>query len=344
MIDDLKFIHERDAQDALGVAEKQWQQLKQTYGVDTSALRFGEVTNVIVGGMGGSALAATLFTSWPRLTVPYEVVRSYSIPAHVNEHTLFIASSYSGNTEETLEALAAAEARGAQIVVIAAGGKLAEIATEKNYPFYQIPTGYQPRMAVYYNFAALVELFDGSGLTKGTVQELHETADWLSHHIQQWLPTVPASQNKAKQFAQEMLGRSVVVYAGPVFSPVAYKWKINVNENAKQVAWAGQYPEFNHNEFLGWTKQPVDKPYAVIDIRSNFEHERIQKRFEISERLLSGMRPAPEIVVPEGETLLKQLFWTIVLGDFASLYLALLNNLNPTPVVLIEKLKQALTE
>ncbi|HET9173958.1 MAG TPA: SIS domain-containing protein, partial [Candidatus Saccharimonadales bacterium] len=126
--------------------------------------------------------------------------------------------------------------------------------------------------------------------------------------------------------------------------PAAYKWKISFNENGKHVAWWNQYPEFNHNEFMGWTEQPVDKPYTVIDLRSSLEHPRIQKRFEVSERLLSGRRPAPIVVNAEGNTLLEQLLWVITLGDFTTIYTALASGINPAPVDLIEKFKKSLDD
>jgi glucose/mannose-6-phosphate isomerase len=139
-----------------------------------------------------------------------------------------------------------------------------------------------------------------------------------------------------------MIGKSVVVYGGPKLWPAAYKWKISFNENSKQVAWAGAIPEFNHNEFIGWSKQPHDKPYAVVDLRSHLEHERVQKRFEVTERLLSGLRPAPHVVQAQGATLLEQLLWTVAFGDFVSLYTGILNGLNPAPVELVEKFKKEL--
>jgi glucose/mannose-6-phosphate isomerase len=153
---------------------------------------------------------------------------------------------------------------------------------------------------------------------------------------------VPTSKNPAKQLALELIGKSVVVYAGPKLFPAANKFKICLNENAKNVAWVNQYSEFNHNEFIGWSSHPVDKPYAVVEIRSNLENERIQKRFVVSERLLSGLRPAPEVVVPQGKTVLQQVLWASNFADFASLYVALLNGLNPTPVDLVERLKKEL--
>jgi len=344
VLDDLKLIHERDAQDTLGIAEKQWQQLEHVFSPEP-AFQTDHVYNVVYAGMGGSALAALYIHSWPKLGEPFEVLRDYDIPPYVDSDTLFIAASYSGNTEETLSALAQAEAKGAQIAVIAGGGKLADIARDKHYPLILLPKAEQPRYAVLYNLKALVILLEQAGLLQDTaVQELTQTADFLKTAVQPWLPTVPTSKNPAKQIAQEVIGKSAVIYAGPKLWPAAYKWKISFNENAKHIAWTNQFSEFNHNEFMGWTKQPVQKPYAVIDLRSNLEHPRIQKRFEVTERLLSGMRPAPIVVEVQGATVLEQLLWTTAFGDFVTLYTALLNGLNPAPVDLIEKFKKSLDD
>ena len=343
MLDDLKQIHERDAQDALGVAEKQWQQLEQTYQASFSPQ--ADISNVVVAGMGGSALAADLAKIWPSLSVPTAVVRDYDIPGYIGKNTLFVASSYSGNTEETLSALEAAEKKEAQIAVVAAGGKLAEIANQKSYAFFQLKSDMQPRMAVFSNLAALVQLFSQAGLVgQESQQELKDAAQWLSEQTKKWVPTVPESENEAKKIAQELMGKSVVIYSGQKLYPVAYKWKININENAKHIAWCNRYPELNHNEMIGWTEQPVQKPYAVVELRSALEHARVQKRFEVTERMLSGRRPAPIVVEPKGDSLLSQLLWSVVLGDFVSIYLALLNGVNPTPVELVEKFKLALNE
>lgn len=342
-LDDLKMIHERDAQDALGVASKQWQQLLHKYEVDLSSIDKAKISNIVVAGMGGSALPAVFLSSWPGTNVPLEIVRSYDIPKYVGEHTLFISSSYSGNTEETLAALGAAESSKAQIVVIAAGGKLAEHARQRHYSLFEIPSGIQPRMSSFYFLATFVQLLEPLDLVAaGSADELNETAGWLKQYVAAWQPDVITSNNPAKKLALELMGRSVVVYSGPKLFPAANKFKICLNENAKNIAWVNQYPEFNHNEFIGWSSHPIDKPYAVVEIRSDIEHERVQKRFAVTERLLSGRRPAPEVIEPIGETLLQQLLWTANFNDFVSLYLALLNGLNPTPVDLVEKFKQEL--
>lgn len=341
MLDDLKYIHSKDKSDALGVASAQWQQLVQRFEVSWAT---SNIENVVVAGMGGSALAASFVTSWPKVRVPFEVVRDYDIPPYVSEKTLFIASSYSGNTEETLSALKQAEVAKAQIAIISAGGALADIADKKEYPFYRLPGDYQPRMAVFYNFAALIQLLvDIQLVDASVVDELKQTSEFLAKESKNWGADIATTNNQAKQIALEMVGKSPVIYGG-ILAPATYKWKTNFNENSKNVAWCNQFPEFNHNEFLGWTSHPVDKPYAPVFLQSSFDNQQVAKRFEISAKLLSGKMPAPLIVEAKGATLPEQLFYTITLGDFVSIYLAFLNGLDPSPVDLIKKLKSELVK
>jgi glucose/mannose-6-phosphate isomerase len=343
MLDDLKYIHQRDAQDVLGIAERQYSQLTHQFEMPELS---GEYSNVVYAAMGGSALSALLSVSWPDYKVPFEVCRQYHIPAYVSDKTLFIAASYSGNTEETLSALAEAEAKNAHIVIIASGGKLADIAKDKSYPLLVIPKAEQPRYAVLFMFRALITILESAGLvdTKDADSQMEGAAKMLEEAVKAWLPTVRLSENPAKKLATELAGKSPAIYAGPLLSPVAYKWKINFNENAKNVAWWNELPEFDHNELTGWTSHPVDKPYGIVELRSNLEHERVQKRFEVGERLLSGQRPAPHVVDVQGKTVLEQLVWALAFGDFVTTYVALLNGVNPAPVDLVEKFKKALDE
>jgi len=343
MLDELKYIHQKDAQDALGVAAKQYQQLQTVFEIPKIE---GRPENIVLAGMGGSGLAALLSTTWPGYRLPFEICRSYIIPAYVNQQTLFIASSYSGNTEETLEALTQAQERGATIAVITAGGQLAKIAQEKNYPMVRLPGGYQPRYTALFDLNAIAAILQNASLADDLRigHHLEEAANFLKTAIENWLPEVPAANNQAKQIATELAGKSVVVYAGPLMFPAAYKWKISINENAKTIAWCNQLPEFNHNEFIGWTSHPVDKPYGVANLLSSFEHSRVQKRFVVTERLLSGQRPAAINIDAQGSNTLEHLLYLSVFGDFVSLYLALLNGLNPTPVELIEKFKTELNK
>ncbi len=341
MLDDLDYIHRFDSNDALGVISNQYLQLQQEFEVPTQRL---PVDSIVFSGMGGSALAAQLSQTWPGYKVPFEIVRGYEIPEYVSERTLFIAASYSGNTEETLSSLAAAQLKKAHIICVSAGGKIKEIAEKDDLTHVALPGDLQPRFAVFYALKALVTILEQCGLvsTSNTEKELHQTAIFLQSHVGKWGPEVITTENQAKQIAKQLMGKTPIVYAGRKLFPAAYKWKINFNENAKNTAWCSQLPEFNHNEFLGWTSHPIEKPFGVIDLISQFEHPRVLKRFEVTDRLLSGKRPKAIRVEACGETLLEQLLWTVALGDMVSIYLALLNGVNPTPVDLIEKFKTEL--
>ncbi len=320
MLDDLKYIHQIDVSDSLGFAGKEPTQLLTTFNV---ALDFdlASIANVTYAAMGGSALAASLSLSWPGFVLPFEIVRGYNQPAYVNNSSLCIISSASGNTEETLSALKDAEAKGAKIVIITGGGKLAEIAKEKNYPLYILPFSPQPRYGVFNNFMALMDIGNQTNIFRDETKEVCEAAStFLSDKVKNWEAVIPTKDNLAKQIALDSLGKSVVIYAGPAMYPAAYKWKISFNENAKQVAWCDFLPEFNHNEFIGWSSQPVEKPYCVIDLRSDLELPRIQERFKLSQQLLSGRRPDSIVVSAEGSNVLEQLLYLVILGDFSSLY------------------------
>ncbi len=344
MLDDLKYIHSKDSYDALGVVGKQWEQLKQTYELPAIDKKF---SNIVHAGMGGSALWAIVAQSWPIFTLPFEILKDYDIPPYVDSSTLFIAASVSGNTEETLSALAQAEERGAFIVAISAGGKLEEIAKSKNYPFIKLPEVRPPRYGMFNGLKGLTLLGEQLGILKAenAVTEIEAAADFVKQAIDGWKPDVPTEQNLAKQLALECAGTSVVIYSGPTLSPAAHKWKIGFNENAKNVAWEYTFPEFNHNEFTGWSSHPVDKPYKIFYLLSSYDNDRIKKRFELSDKLLSGRWPSPIRVEVEGETRLEQLLWSITLGDFVSVYTALLNGTSPIDMGnddIIEKFKNEL--
>lgn len=346
MLDDLKLIHERDPQDAMGVAEKQWQQLEHVYDLGDWHPQT-DILNIVHSGMGGSALWALLSTSWPGWKLPFEVVRGYDVPAYVGPQTLFIASSYSGNTEETLSALAQAEAKGAQIVIITSRGKLEEIAKDKGYLLIKLPTIIPPRYGCMYGLKGLLTLGERLGVLAedDAVAELAGCSGFLKGNIEKWVATVPTTDNVAKQLALETIGKSPVIYGGPLLATAAHKWKIGFNENAKNVAWEYAFPEFNHNEFTGWTSHPVEKPYAVFYLLSSYDNDRIKKRFELSDKLLSGRWPSPERVQAAGDSKVQQLLWTVALGDFITLYTAFLNGTSPIDLGdkdIIERFKKEL--
>lgn len=342
MLDDPNVVQQRDPKNALGVAAEQWQQVQYPAEVLSGDHDDRQLAKVVVAGMGGSALAALLAKAWLQesLRVPFEVVREYELPAYVDESTLVIASSYSGNTEETLACLGQAADLGAQRAVIAAGGKLIETAEAEKIPHVKIPSGLQPRMAVLFNLKALLATLAHFGVVPGgLLDEVTAAGEWLKTESEAWAPLVPIDKNLAKELALQAVGKTAVFYGGRLTGPAAYKWKISWNENAKNVAFWNVYPEANHNEFIGWSSHPVEKPFAVFDLRSSFEYPRILKRFEITDRLLSGLRPKATVVNLAGDTPLRQLLWASILADFVSIYVTVLNGVDPTPVDLVEKLK-----
>lgn len=345
MLDDLNVIGQRDPHGALQVAAQQYNQTRFDADVRNGAHDEREITRVVVSGMGGSALAALIVKSWLKnqLTVPFEIVRTYSLPHYVDANTLVIASSYSGNTEETLSGLEESAERGAQSAIIAAGGKLIERALADDIAYVQLPGDLQPRMAVINNLRALVALLVHFNVADSSVlEDIENEADWLAAETAKWTSDVTTDKNYAKQLALLAVGKTPVFYAGNLMAPVAYKWKISWNENAKNVAFWNELPEFNHNEFMGWTSHPIEKPFAIFDLVSHLEHPQILKRFEVSDRLLSGQRPKSTVVNLAGETVIAQMLWGSILADFVSIYIAILNGVDPTPVPLIEKLKKEL--
>ena len=341
MLDDLKLINDRDPQDALGIAAKEWQQLD--FHVELPKDDF-KPSNIVYSGMGGSALAAQLAMTWPGFDLPFEISKNYELPRYVNENTLVILSSYSGNTEETLYSMDDAEKKGAKIYVIGNGGQIIDRAKDKNYPYVLVPEAKQPRYSVFCQLMCIVGILEALGMVQAesVKNELENAKEMLKEQAGKLISTVPLKENLAKQLATEVSGKSVVIYSGPKMSPAAYKWKISFNENAKQIAWYNVLPEFNHNEFIGWTEQPVIKPYCVLDLRSSLDNPRVQKRFEITERLLSGKRPKAISINLVGDTHLEQMLYAVMLGDFASIYAAILTGVNPISVDLIEKLKEEL--
>lgn len=342
MLDDLNVIVQRDPQNALGVAADQWSQTTFEAEVKLPDHDNREIKNIVIAGMGGSALAALIVKKWLETEIkqPIEIIRNYHLPASVGQNTLVIASSYSGNTEEVISALYQAIAAGAQVATVSSHGQLEEIAKRKNIAYVKLPPNFQPRMAVIYSLRALVKiLINFNIIGEDKYEEIAQTADFLKSESEQWIASANSETNLAKQIATYAAGRSALFLSSNEMSAVAYKWKISWNENAKNVSFWNEYPEFNHNEFLGWSSHPIEKLFAIFNLRSSFDDERTQKRFEISDRLLSGKRPAAHNIELKGSTPLEQMLWGSILADFASIYLAILNNVNPTPVELIEKLK-----
>ncbi len=280
MLDDVNVLKQRDPEDALGVATNLWRQATYEVALENTDHDNRPIKKVVVAGMGGSALAADLAKTMLRqsLDVSYEVVKGYELPHYVDAETLVIASSHSGNTEETVSCFEEAlhKTDTPQLAVIATGGTLVDLAKEHDVLYAQPPHDTQPRMGTIYMLRCLLAvLADFKVIGHDRYHEVAEAATWLQEASDAWAKDMPTERNYAKQLALLTVGKTPVFYGGSVMAPLAYKWKISWNENAKNTAFWNYLPEFNHNEFIGWTSHPVEKPFAVFDLVSDHEHPRV---------------------------------------------------------------------
>jgi len=346
MLDDINILKQRDPGGTLLKADELYLQANEPLEVQQSSHDDREIRNIIIAGMGGSSLAADAIKALAsgELEIPYEVVKGYDLPAYVSERTLVIASSHSGNTEETVSCLKQAIQAGCQVGVISSGGKLLDRAREQDIAFIEVRAGLQPRMAMIMNLRAMLLMLQAFSInTRVLLDEMTAATDLLKTESENWSRDTSTDSNYAKQLALLSVGKTPVFYGGPLTASIAYKWKISWNENAKNIAFWNQYPEFNHNEFIGWSSHPVEKPFVIFDIMSDHESIRVLERMELSDRLLSGMRPKAHQIRLQGDNLVEQMLWGSILADYVSIYVAILNGVNPEPVELIEKFKKQLS-
>jgi len=264
--------------------------------------------------------------------LPFEILGYGDIPAYISSRTYCIIANASGHNEVVASALLQqVMARGGHVHLIAGGGDLATTAQHKQLPITHLPTASLPYYTLLGSLTAIVDILHGAGLlaNDSAHQQLRAAGVCMTAEVQAWLPTVPTAKNPAKQLALDMLGKSVVIYSGSRLWPAANRWKAGFNEQAKQIAWTNQATGLTVGEILGWTDQPVNKPYAIIELRSALEGHETQKRFAASERVLSGLRPSPHVVKAVGDTLIMQLLWLIGLGDFSTAYAALAHGTDP---------------
>lgn len=302
-----------------------------------------EFEHVVVLGIGGSAIGGDLLRGYTEaeIRVPFTVNRSYDIPAYVGPRTLVIASSYSGNTEETLSAYQQAKERGAQMMAISTGGELESRATRDGVPFTRIPGGISPRAALGYSFIPLMAMLARLGLIADKQGEFREMLAVLGAERAELGREIPASANPAKRLAERLHGKYPLFYgAYPWSSVVAYRWKGQMNENGKNLAFANAFPELNHNETVGWEHpETLTREVEVVLLRDRGDLPKVQRRFEVTSEIMRPHTSGITEVWSRGETVLARMFSLIYFGDFVSYYLALLNGADPTPVKVIDYLK-----
>jgi len=304
--------------------------------------------SVVIVGMGGSAIGGDLVRvlGLAETTVPVNVIRDYSLPAFVGTGSLVIAASYSGNTEETLSAFTHAKLAGAHLIAISSGGKLEDLAAEWQIPHIKIPSGLQPRAALGYSMFPLLKIFSRLGLIKVSQSEIESVTKLLKELREEFKPEVPSGKNGAKIVALALEGLIPLVYGSePLLGPVAYRWKTQVNENAKSVIFNSTLPELDHNEINSWTAQPgLSKKIGVVILRDSEESPQMRKRIDATKKLIEEDVGAIIEVHSRGNSKLERMLSLIYLGDYTSLYLAMLVEADPTPVEIIEKLKKELAK
>jgi glucose/mannose-6-phosphate isomerase len=294
---------------------------------------------LVVCGMGGSAIGADLARGaiGARARRPLVTSREYAPPSWVSEDMLVLCSSYSGDTEETLAAYAAAGDRGAPRVVMTTGGKLAEAARADGVPVIGVPSGMMPRAAVAYMTVGALEMAALAGVTDSLRTEIEAASALLRELAEEWGPDgEPACEPKA--LARSLHGQVPVVYGADLTAPVSVRWHSQLNENAETPAFDGVLPEMDHNEICAWG-QPT---FTAVFLEDDDQHPRVKRRIELTADVVAAAGSPVERVRSRGETRTERVLSLVLLGDLLSLYLAVLNGVDPTPVARLQDFKQRL--
>ena len=306
---------------------------------------YSPVDKVVILGMGGSAIGGDMVRrlALAESKVPVWVHRDYGLPPFVDRNTLVIASSYSGNTEETLSAFTASLKMPAKKLAITAGGRLRQLVDKEGIPVFSIDYQAPPRAAFPHSFVPLVGIFQKLGLLGDKSADLKQALQILNKFAGDLVETTPLVANPAKQLATRLRGHLAVIYGGEVLSEVARRWKTNLNENSKAWAFFELFPELNHNAVVGYEFPPEvkDRVFVVLLHSALFPH-RSQLHYEATAKLLAESGIGHEVVEAMGETALAQVMSLVLFGDYVSFYLAVLNETDPTPLDAVDFVKRYL--
>ncbi|MBX5327067.1 MAG: bifunctional phosphoglucose/phosphomannose isomerase [Candidatus Bathyarchaeia archaeon] len=305
-------------------------------------IKYGKPRNIVIAGMGGSAIGGDLLRDWllDRLSVPVEVCRDYYLPAYADEETLVLVVSYSGETEEALCALLDAVKRKCMTVAVASGGTLISFAKKLHLPYFEARSGFQPRVAVPYLFFPLAIILEKLGLVSGLEKEMQETIHVLKKLAAENSPEVPQEKNLAKKLAWQLRSTIPVVYSFRQYHSVACRFKSELNENSKIPAKYENFPELNHNDVVGWeASERLTKKFTVILIRDPEEPPEIRNRIEATKKLVLNKAAKVLEVQSVGDSQLARMFSVVFLGDLTSVYLAIMLGVDPSPVKIITAMK-----
>lgn len=308
--------------------------------IDPSRIR-----NVCLAGMGGSAIGADLIRAYAYRSCPHpvQVVRHYEIPGWVDEHTLFISCSFSGDTEETLSALEGAHKRGAQMIGVTSGGEMLRKASREAFDYINIPGGMPPRAALGYSFVPLFRIFQFLGYLDEGDRELAETRRLLADQAEMYRDL---EENEALSLARAIDDTLPVVYSDALLmEPVNLRWRGQFGENAKTLSYGNVLPEMNHNEIVGWERVVhLTGRLSVIMLEDKEDNARVRRRMEIVKELIEDQAASLHRLTTRGESRLARMFSLVQMADWTSFYLALINGVDPTPIAKIDLLKSRLAE
>lgn len=346
---DKKLIRKFDRENMFDVLSGFPRQVKEALKIavkyDLKSFKKKGIANIIISGLGGSAIGGDLFRSYVQydIKVPVSVNRNYTLPEFANKNTLVIISSYSGSTEETISAYKQAIAAKCKVICITSGGEIKKMAKKNKHHCIVIPGGLQPRCALGYSFFTLFAVFVKLGLIKDRKDEIKETLRILEEGREEFTNLNPEN-NVALKVAIEIKNKLPVVYSSAdVLDVVNLRWRGQISENAKILAYGNVYPEMNHNELVGWKlNSDILKKIVVIFLKDPSDNERVKMRMDITLGIIKEY--ADNIVTLESNARgkLARIFDLIYLGDWVSFYLAVLNEVNPTPVKAISYLKNEL--
>ncbi len=313
--------------------------------VSTSAFT-GNFKNIVVLGMGGSAIGGDLLSDYlaDEFAIPIVVIRGYDIPKFVNEDSLVFAVSYSGNTEETISALKKCLDAKARVIALTSGGKFAALVRENNFPVIKVPARIQPRAAISYLFFPILKVLERLGLIKERDGEIEETYNILQELSREYSAKSPSENNLAKKVALRLYQHLPLVYGSKgLLEAVAMRWKTQINENSKWPCFWNVFPELDHNEIVGYEiENNINQQVKIIYLQDKEGLLRVEQRQKITRKIIED-KVAEFIVCPtKGKGKMARMFSLIYLGDLVSYYLAILNQVDPSPVACIEDLKKEL--
>ena len=308
---------------------------------------YSDIRNIVVAGMGGSAIGGDVVRTLVKdeLQVPMVVSRNYTLPKWVNGHTLVICSSYSGNTEETLAAFDQAREKNAQIIGISTGGKLTELMHSLDLDVVSKPSGLQPRAALALSFVPMMYLLKTLGIIgESSVSQLSNAISLITASRDNY--GLESNENPTYALANRIYKTIPVIYGEPeATSIMAVRWKGQLSENSKMLAYYNELPEMNHNEIVGWeNNKELIQQLSIIWLKDDGDHPRTSIRQQSTQKIIGSLAENQEIVSVGGNALVERYLHLIHFGDWVSYWCAVLHNTDPTPVKKIDQLKEILSE